>query len=642
MNLAIKSLEAVLETAAYSLSRRQKRYILMAIDAVWLLLAIYCALILRFGSLSPISQSNRYVWLIAILIGIKLICFRAMGLYRSILRYTGLEFLLTAVLKAVGISSGLLIIIAYLFESWPLPRSVLAIDALLTLLFVVGVRVGLRWLVYEVTACARRGPFAERVVIYGAGVTGSQLAQSLATNPAYRLVAFVDDSPSLHQQVVHGLTVYSPADLAKLRVKKPFDTILLAMPSADGKTRLQILQRLQPLSVAVKTVPTIGEILSGKVSISKIRNIDIADLLGREEVAPNLELLRMNVTDKCVLVTGAGGSIGSELCRQIASLKPKCLVLYEVSEFALYSIDMELSETHPTLNRVACLGSVTDAAQLMAVLSNYEVDTVYHAAAYKHVPLVEANPPQGVWNNILGTLTAARCSLECGVSKFVLISTDKAVRPTNVMGATKRVAELILQALAERQKTTTCFTMVRFGNVLDSSGSVVPRFRKQIAEGKPITLTHPDMTRYFMSIPEAASLVIQAGAMAKGGDVFLLDMGEPVRIYDLAVQMICLSGLEPGQDVEIQITGLRPGEKIHEELLIDSAKARPTKHPKIFCAHESKIRWEFLQPRLEALFAQARRGDGDGIRAELQHLVPEYGPKTGTVRNNAAWRVPAQ
>ncbi|MBW4493103.1 MAG: polysaccharide biosynthesis protein [Oscillatoria princeps RMCB-10] len=642
MNLAIKSLEAVLETAAYSLSRRQKRYILMAIDAVLLLLAIYCALLLRFGSLSPSPEIYRYAWLIAILIGIKLICFRAMGLYRSILRYTGLEFLLTAVLKAVGISSGLLIIIAYLLESWPLPRSILAIDALLTLLFVVGVRVCLRWLVYEVTAYSRRGAFAERVVIYGAGATGSQLAQSLATNPAYRLVAFVDDSPSLHQQVVHGLTVYSPADLPKLRVKKPFDTILLAMPSADGKTRLQILQRLQPLSVAVKTVPTIGEILSGKVSISKIRNIDIADLLGREEVAPNLELLRMNVTDKAVLVTGAGGSIGSELCRQIAFQKPKCLVLYELSEFALYSIDMELAETHPTLNRVACLGSVTDSSQLMAVLSNYQVDTVYHAAAYKHVPLVEANPPQGVWNNILGTLTAARCAVECGVSKFVLISTDKAVRPTNVMGATKRVAELILQALAERPKTATCFTMVRFGNVLDSSGSVVPRFRKQIAEGKPITLTHPDMTRYFMSIPEAASLVIQAGAMAKGGDVFLLDMGEPVRIYDLAVQMICLSGLEPGQDVEIQITGLRPGEKIHEELLIDSAKARATKHPKIFCAHESKIRWEFLQPRLEALFAQARRGDGDGIRAELQHLVPEYQPKTGTVREGAARRVSAQ
>jgi FlaA1/EpsC-like NDP-sugar epimerase len=285
---------------------------------------------------------------------------------------------------------------------------------------------------------------------------------------------------------------------------------------------------------------------------------------------------------------------------------------------------------------------VTDSAGLMAVLSNYQVDTVYHAAAYKHVPLVEANPPQGVWNNILGTMTAARCAVECGVSKFVLISTDKAVRPTNVMGATKRVAELILQALADRPKTTTCFTMVRFGNVLDSSGSVVPRFRKQIAEGKPITLTHPDMTRYFMSIPEAASLVIQAGAMAKGGDVFLLDMGEPVRIYDLAVQMICLSGLEPGQDVEIQITGLRPGEKIHEELLIDSAKARPTKHPKIFCAHESKIRWEFLQPRLEALFAQARRGDGDGIRTELQHLVPEYQPRTGTVLNGAARRVSVQ
>lgn len=642
MNLLIQQINAVLLSAASSLSRRQKRYFLMAIDAVLLLVAIYSALGLRFSAVSSAPEIYRYSGLIALLIGIKLSVFRVMGLYRPILRYTSLEFLLTAALKAVALSSGTLISLAYFLDLWSLPRSVLIIDALLTLLFVVGFRLSLRRLVYKLNSMACATVPVERVVIYGAGASGSELAQSLAVNPAYRLIAFVDDNPALHHQVVQGLNVYSPQDLPKLREKKHFNTILLAMPSVDGKTKLQILQRLQSLAVVVKTVPSIGEILAGKVSISKIRNIDIADLLGREQVAPNLELLQMNVTGRSVLVTGAGGSIGSELCRQIALQNPKCLVLYEMGEFALYSIDMELAETYPTLHKVACLGSVTDSVQLKDVLSKYQVDTVYHAAAYKHVPLVEANPAQGIWNNILGTLTTARCAMETGVSKFVLISTDKAVRPTNVMGATKRVAELILQALAERPKTSTCFTMVRFGNVLDSSGSVVPRFRQQIAEGKPITVTHPEMTRYFMSIPEAASLVIQAGAMAKGGEVFLLDMGEPVKIYDLAVQMIRLSGLEPGQDIEIEITGLRPGEKIHEELLIDSANARATKHPKIFCAHESKIRWSCLEPCLEALFAQARQGDPAGIRAELQGLVPEYQPQTPLATETAMKPVSAQ
>lgn len=628
MNLRIQNMEAVLQSAAFSLSRRQKRYLLMAIDTLVLMVAIYWALVLRFSSLIPIEEFQNYGEIIVLLIGIKLIVFRVVGLYRPILRYTGLEFLLKAAIQAVVISSGTLVCLAYFFYIGSVPRSVLVIDALLTLLLVVGVRLSLRHLVFRLTSSlARATTPSERVVIYGAGASGSELAQSLAANPAFELVAFVDDNQSLHRQVVQGLIVYSPSELLKLREKKNFNTILLAMPSVDGKTRLQILNRLKSLAVVVKTVPSIGEILSGKVSISKIRHIDITDLLGREQVAPNLELLQMNVTNQAVLVTGAGGSIGSELCRQIALLKPKLLVLYELNEFALYSIDMELGERHPQLNRIACLGSVTDQDQLKTILSRYQIDTVYHAAAYKHVPLVEANPAQGIWNNVLGTLCAARCAMECGVSKFVLISTDKAVRPTNIMGATKRVAELILQALAERPQTPTCFTMVRFGNVLDSSGSVVPRFRQQISQGKPITVTHPEMTRYFMSIPEAASLVVQAGAMAKGGEVFLLDMGEPVRIYDLALQMIQLSGLVPGQDIEIEITGLRPGEKIHEELLIDSANARPTQHPKIFCAHESKISWKFLESRLEALFVQARLGNLAGIRSVLKNLVPEYKPK---------------
>ncbi|HEY9845301.1 MAG TPA: nucleoside-diphosphate sugar epimerase/dehydratase, partial [Candidatus Caenarcaniphilales bacterium] len=414
-------------------------------------------------------------------------------------------------------------------------------------------------------------------------------------------------------------------------VQKPFDTILLAMPSVDRGTKRKILDHLKSLSIPVKTVPGISDILSGKVSINEIQNIDIADLLGREEVLPDPWLLQMNVTGKSVLVTGAGGSIGSELCRQVAQQSPKCLVLYELSEFALYNIDIELAELYPTLRRVACLGSVSDQTHFSTVLSQHKVDTIYHAAAYKHVPLVEANPAQGIFNNVLGTLTSAQSAINCDVSNFVLVSTDKAVRPTNVMGATKRVAELILQALADQPEMTTRFTIVRFGNVLDSSGSVVPRFRKQITEGKPITLTHPDATRYFMSIPEAARLVIQAGAMGKGGEIFLLDMGEPVRIYNLALQMIRLSGLVPGRDIDIKITGLRPGEKLHEELLIDRDNVSATRHPKIFCAHETKMSWEVLQPCLEALFKKAQLADSAAIITQMQSFVPEYQPETSQV-----------
>ncbi len=624
-HLLIKHLADAIQKAAASLSRRQKHGLLLAIDTVLFLLAIYGAFGLRFSSLLPIQEMLASAWLIFLLILIKPLIFIAMGMYRPILRYAGLEFLFTAA-QAVLFSSGTFVVLAYLLEFFQLPRSILINDALLTLLLVIGVRLFMRWLAYNLISSVSKNTCPERLVIYGAGMAGSQLAQSLASHQAYQLVAFVDDDRSLHNQVVQGLTVYSPEDLPKLIVQKSVDTILLAMPSIDRGTKRLILNRLQSLSIPVKTVPGIGEILSGKVPIGEIRDIDIVDLLGREEVVPDPDLLRMNLTGKTVLVTGAGGSIGSELCRQIAQQAPKCLILYEMSEYALYSIDMELAETYPAIKRVACLGSVTDSVRLSAVIYKNEVDTIYHAAAYKHVPLVEANPAQGIVNNVLGTLTAARCAIDCDVSNFVLISTDKAVRPTNVMGATKRVAELILQALAAQPDMTTCFTMVRFGNVLDSSGSVVPRFRKQIADGKPITLTHPDITRYFMSIPEAARLVIQAGALSKGGEIFLLDMGEPVRIYDLAVQMIQLSGLVPGRDIEIKITGLRPGEKLYEELLIDRANVTPTRHPKIFCAHESKMRWEVLQPLLEGLLAKARRDDRTGIIGELQNLVPEYKP----------------
>jgi FlaA1/EpsC-like NDP-sugar epimerase len=624
----MKHMAAVFQTTFTSLSRRNKRLLLFSIDFGLFLVSIYCALGLRFGSFLPIPEIFRYSWLIFLLVLAKSVVFQVMGLYRPILRYTGLEFLFPAA-KAVLCSSGVVAIFAYLIEFllYP-PRSVLINDAVLTLLLVVGARLSMRWLIYDMRVFVHGRMAQNRIIIYGAGVAGSQLAQALNHDPAYSPVAFVDDNPHLQDQVIQGLTVYSPTDLPRLLLQKPFDTILLAMPSVDRVTKSRILERLKSLAIPVKTIPGISDILSGKVSISEIRDIDIADLLGREEVLPDPDLLQINVTGKSVLVTGAGGSIGSELCRQVAQQRPKCLVLFELSEFALYSIDMELAEAYPTLKRVAILGSVLDQNHLSIVLTQHQVDTIYHAAAYKHVHLVEINPAQGIFNNVLGTLRAAHTAMHCGVSNFVLISTDKAVRPTNVMGATKRLAELILQALADQPTTTTHFTIVRFGNVLDSSGSVVPRFRKQITEGKPITLTHPDATRYFMSIPEAARLVIQAGALGKGGEIFLLDMGEPVRIYDLALQMIRLSGLVPGQDIEIQITGLRPGEKLHEELLIESSQVSATRHPKIFSAHEAKISWKTLEPGLKELFEKARWADPVDTIGKLQSFMPEYQPGT--------------
>lgn len=608
------------------LSRRMKRWIFFAIDSVLFLAAIAAALALRFEQLFPLEQIRDYLWAIALLIPVKLLVFYLMGMYRPILRYAGLEFLSTA-LKAIALSSGLIVFLLFFLQIQQLPRSVLINDALLTLLFIVGVRLLMRWLLYSSNSPIAQGGNAKSVIIYGAGAAGSQLAQALFHDDTYRVVAFVDDDCQLHKQLINGITVYSPKQLPSLIKRYDIKTVLLAIPSADGKTKRRIIQNLKHLPVTVKTVPGIAEILSGKVSISHLREIDITDLLGREEVTPVPHLLSINITDKSVLVTGAGGSIGSELCRQIAQHQPHCLVLYELNELALYTIDLELAETYPEIQRYPCLGSVTDAKRMQEVIEQYQVETIYHAAAYKHVPLVELNPAQGIINNVYGTLVAAQTAKECGVKNFVLISTDKAVRPTSIMGASKRVAELILQAFAHQQRSTR-FVMVRFGNVLNSTGSVVPRFRKQIAEGKPITITHPQITRYFMSIPEAARLVIQAGALGQGGEVFLLDMGDPVKIYDLAIQMIELSGLVPGKDIEIQFVGLRPGEKLYEELLIGNGDIINTCHPKIYAAKEAMIPWEILEPQLNALFAAAHQADPAKMIEILQFLVPEYQSKS--------------
>lgn len=414
--------------------------------------------------------------------------------------------------------------------------------------------------------------------------------------------------------------------MALLQQKRAFDWVVLAIPNLDKARKRQIIESLETLPIVIKTVPPLSKILSGEATINQIRSVDVSELLGREEILPHPELLGKNVTGKAVLVTGGGGSIGSELCRQIAFLKPKCLVIYELNEFSLYKIDLDLSENYADLRKYAYLGNVLDRNHLARVIQQHQIQTIYHTAAYKHVPLVEANPSQGIYTNVWGSLNVAQTAVENSVSNLVLISTDKAVRPTNIMGASKRCAELVVQALAALPDTSTCCAIVRFGNVLDSSGSVVPRFLEQIAQRKNITLTHRDIIRYFMSIPEAVRLVMQAGAMARGGEVFLLDMGEPVKIYDLALQMIRLSGLELGQDIDIEITGLRPGEKLYEELLIDTDKARPTPHPKIFCAHEHFLAWDKLPIKLEQLLNYIQVNDRQGLVKSLQDLVPEYQP----------------
>lgn len=619
-----------------SAPRRCRRSLLFTVDSAIFLIATCIALDLRFEELPLFNQLSRYQSALILVIPVKFCIFYLLGMYRPLLRHTGAEILWLA-LKAVILSEAGLVAFSRLLNISVLPRSVQIISALITWIGVVGIRFTVRRFLVLVDAAPKlltkiprlvptlKEFESQRIIIYGAGSTGFQLSQALMRESAYQVVAFVDDDPDIHGRMLDLVPIHSPTMLRTLIAQYQVTMILLAVPSAKPQEKQRIFRSLKGLPVKVKTVPSVREIVTERVSIGQIRNVDISDLLGRGEVLPDPSLLRVNITDKSVLVTGAGGSIGSELCRQIAQQNPRLLVLYELNEFALYSIDAELAETYPHISRKAHLGSVTDGDRLAEVFQKYEVETVYHAAAYKHVPLVEANAAQGIINNAYGTMVTAQAADRCKVDTFVLISTDKAVRPTNVMGATKRIAELVLQALAAKPQTHTRFVMVRFGNVLNSNGSVVPRFRQQIAAGKPITLTHPEMTRYFMSIPEASRLVIQAGAMGQGGDVFLLDMGEPVRIYDLAVQMIELSGLVPGEDIDIEITGLRPGEKLYEELLI-GGDAIATSHPKIFAAREAIIPWKELEPLLDQLFLVACQKNPNKLRSLLKILVPEYAP----------------
>jgi FlaA1/EpsC-like NDP-sugar epimerase len=621
-----KKLHILLHKYYLSAPRKTKRWIFRFIDLLFILLSLYIAFALRFDLFEAWRWIKVFMPELILFVPVKLATYWIIGVYRPVVRYAGEEFLLTAV-KATIASTGLLALIWLLMRFPSLPRLVFILDAINSFLFLTGARIIIRWLIYHLVKPINFSQKAESIIIYGAGSTGNQLLHSLHGDTHYKIIAFVDDDPELKNQIIHGVTVYPPNKLKDLVDQNQVDSILIAIPTLGRKEKNRLVKELEELDLPIKTVPDMSDIISGKIALSDIRKVDILDLLGRDEVAPVPELLTRNISEKVVLVSGAGGSIGSELCRQIAKIKPSKLVLLEQNEFALYTIEGELVESFPELSIIPCLGSVTNASLMEQILSENQVQTIYHAAAYKHVPLVEANPAQGVLNNVIGTYTLAQSALNTGIETFVLISTDKAVRPTNVMGATKRVAEQVLQALAETNEHKTRFIMVRFGNVLDSAGSVVPRFRQQIKEGKNITLTHPEITRYFMSIPEAARLVIQAGSMGSGGDVYLLDMGEPVKIIDLAKQMIKLSGLKIGEDIDIEITGLRPGEKLYEELLINHKNAEGTNHPKIFSAKEHFIAWPELQTHLNTFKEAAEQGDKDKILTLIKTVVPEYVPQ---------------
>ncbi|MBU0655933.1 MAG: polysaccharide biosynthesis protein [Gammaproteobacteria bacterium] len=609
----------------FTLPRWQKRIALLTLDCVLLPFSVWAAFALRLGKWNPELNDGQLLLLLAPLFTIPI--FLHFNLYRTVIRYIT-EHAIMAVLHGVTLSTLVLAAITTILGLEGIPRSVFIIYWGTAFLLVGGSRY---WMRSQYHRLLERQHDRTRTIIYGAGNSGMQLVKVLANSPEYHVVALVDDNPSLHKATLQGLKVYPSTDLPAITTTLAVAQILLAIPSASNTRRREILQQLEPLPVQIRTLPSLNDLVDGKITLADIREISIDDLLGRDAVPPDNKLLHANITGKVVMVTGAGGSIGSELCRQIAKLAPQQLLLFEQSEYALYSIDQELS-ADTAFPVIPLLGSVTDTARLQQIMRTFVVQTIYHAAAYKHVPMVEHNVLEGIRNNIIGTWRTAQAARLCGVETFVLISTDKAVRPTNTMGATKRYAELSLQALASIPAVKTRFTMVRFGNVLGSSGSVVPLFREQIRQGGPITLTHRDIIRYFMTIPEAAQLVIQAGAMGEGGDVFVLDMGEPVRIYDLAARMVKLSGLQvrdaqhPDGDIEIHITGLRPGEKLYEELLIGD-NVLPTRHPRILRAQESKLPLNLLEGYIRRFELLVDTQDPDNARILLQQAVQEFKPQ---------------
>jgi len=608
-----------------ALPRQQKRFIMVLADAVAIPSSLWLALVLKFDRLDPNLERTAAYFLLAL--GASVLIFSMLGLYRAVIRFMGPRSMLTVV-TAVTLSVAVVVLGDRFLSKSEIPLSAFAIFWAISLLYAIGSRFFVRYLF----SATLNGKPATRVAIYGAGDAGARLSNVLLGGPDFEPVAFVDDKKSLQGSSINGLTVFGLDVLPQLVRERQINRILLAMPSASRRRRREILTALEPLGLHVQSLPHLTDLIAGKARIDELRDVDVADLLGRDSVPPNPRLFSSCIRGKCVLVTGAGGSIGSELCRQILQLSPTRLVLFEMSEIALYTIERELKEIatrdHLAVDVVPLLGNAHHRQRVREVLSAYSVQTIYHAAAYKHVPIVEHNVVEGIHNNVISTWYTAEAAIETGVETFVLISTDKAVNPANVMGATKRLAELVLQGLQERSSGTR-FCMVRFGNVLASSGSVVPLFQEQIRRGGPVTVTHPDVIRYFMTIPEAAQLVIQAGSMAKGGDVFVLDMGRPVRIDDLARRMVNLMGLtvrtadNPEGDIEIEYTGLRTAEKLFEELLIGT-NVTGTDHPMILRAMEHRLPWIRMQQLLNDLLVALSGFDCHRALALLTEAVAEY------------------
>ncbi|MBY3202291.1 polysaccharide biosynthesis protein [Rhizobium laguerreae] len=627
-----------------AMPRVAKRALALLLDSSFCVLTIWLAYCFRLNEWTVLTGVQ---WLpVFVSLCMALPIFIVMGMYRAIFRYANMAAFIT-VLKAIAIYGVAFMTIFTALSVPGVPRTVGILQPFLLLIAIGLSRLSIRYWLGDAYQRILHKNMLAKVLIYGAGTAGRQLAGALINSAELNVVGYLDDDPRLKGGVMGGLPIYDPSDLPVLAESLGVHNVLLALPSASRQRRNEILEHIRKARVNVRTLPDLTALAQGRIAVSDIRELEIEDLLGREAVAPRQELLDKSMRNKVVMVTGAGGSIGGELCRQILRTGPSSLILIDQNEFALYNIHAELQKLaelykHENMQIVPILCSVRDQDRMEHVMQSWRPQTLYHAAAYKHVPLVEHNAVEGIKNNVMGTLVAARAANKCGVSNFVLISTDKAVRPTNVMGASKRLAEMILQALAAESATDrirTNFSMVRFGNVLGSSGSVVPLFRQQIKDGGPVTLTHPDITRYFMTISEASQLVIQAGAMAEGGDVFLLDMGEPVRIADLARKMVELSGLavrdedNPEGDIELSVTGLRPGEKLFEELLIGD-NPETTEHPRIMKAREDFLSWPELSRRLNALNAALDRNDMIAARATLAELVSGYS-STGEVSDLA-------
>ncbi|MDH2926812.1 polysaccharide biosynthesis protein [Lonepinella koalarum] len=618
-----------------NLSRTTKRIITIFVDIFLVAIAYFGAFIVRLEDNAINLFDGEYLNVFAILFPVSILVFIKLGLYRAVLRFVTIR-IVKGVLVGTAFSTAILLLLSFLFNIW-MPRSIPFLYFFFLTILIISSRLTFRSLLNK------GKDKGQCVIIYGAGDSGRQLLTALNQMSGYFVAAFVDDNRKLHKLTLHGITVYSPAELERLIAQHNVQQVLLAIPSVPMSRRREIIENLTALPCEVLSIPGMEDLVTGKAKLSTLNKVSIDDLLGRDPVKPINDLLKANIVNKNVMVTGAGGSIGSELCRQIINQQPKKLVLFELNEFSLYAIEAELREVikrnQLDIQLIPILGTIQNKAHLMKVMSTFKINTLYHAAAYKHVPLVEYNMIEGVKNNIFGTLNCALSAIETAVESFILISTDKAVRPTNVMGTTKRIAELVLQAQAKAQATTR-FCMVRFGNVLGSSGSVVPLFRKQIEQGGPITLTHPEITRYFMTIPEASQLVIQAGAMGVGGDVFVLDMGESVKIIDLAKRMISLMGMkeksvENPNGIEIKITGLRPGEKLYEELLIGDNVSKST-HPRIMTAKEIMLDWSELSVLLEQLGNACANADVKLVRELLLKFPASFNPVDGIC--DLVWR----